>query len=190
MPHSLFFFFFFFLMIRRPPRSTLFPYTTLFRSDRKDARIRLAQSADVEALAGLINIAFRVERPFIEGDRINPDGVREYMKKGKFLIAEDSAGLAGCVYVEVRGDRGYVGLLGVEPRRQGTGLGRKIMNAAEDFFRTANCAAIDLRIVSARTPLPAFYRHLGYVETGTAALPPDAPVKVPCQFILMSKMLV
>src|SRR2546430_12945188 len=29
---QLFFFFFFFLMIRRPPRSTLFPYTTLFRS--------------------------------------------------------------------------------------------------------------------------------------------------------------
>src|SRR2546423_13179368 len=27
--------FFFFLMIRRPPRSTLFPYTTLFRSHRK-----------------------------------------------------------------------------------------------------------------------------------------------------------
>src|SRR5438445_12801651 len=27
-------FFFFFLMIRRPPRSTLFPYTTLFRSSR------------------------------------------------------------------------------------------------------------------------------------------------------------
>src|SRR2546425_13212319 len=27
-----FLFFFFFLMIRRPPRSTLFPYTTLFRS--------------------------------------------------------------------------------------------------------------------------------------------------------------
>src|SRR5215510_15723156 len=33
---SLFFFFFiFFLMIRRPPRSTLFPYTTLFRSVRR-----------------------------------------------------------------------------------------------------------------------------------------------------------
>src|SRR5256885_13257052 len=30
----LFIFFFFFLMIRRPPRSTLFPYTTLFRSAR------------------------------------------------------------------------------------------------------------------------------------------------------------
>src|SRR2546430_8788313 len=35
MYHSIpVFFFFFFLMIRRPPRSTLFPYTTLFRSDR------------------------------------------------------------------------------------------------------------------------------------------------------------
>src|SRR2546422_7746094 len=30
--HILLYFFFFFLMIRRPPRSTLFPYTTLFRS--------------------------------------------------------------------------------------------------------------------------------------------------------------
>src|ERR1043165_8391912 len=29
----------FFLMIRRPPRSTLFPYTTLFRSQHGDARI-------------------------------------------------------------------------------------------------------------------------------------------------------
>src|SRR5215213_9155375 len=34
----LFSFFFFFLMIRRPPRSTLFPYTTLFRP--RDARAR------------------------------------------------------------------------------------------------------------------------------------------------------
>src|SRR5690348_18402760 len=31
-PSHIPFFFFFFLMIRRPPRSTLFPYTTLFRS--------------------------------------------------------------------------------------------------------------------------------------------------------------
>src|SRR5216683_5567571 len=30
-------FFFFFLMIRRPPRSTLFPYTTLFRSHRRQS---------------------------------------------------------------------------------------------------------------------------------------------------------
>src|SRR5215475_14880260 len=33
--------FFFFLMIRRPPRSTLFPYTTLFRSLRAEEILRL-----------------------------------------------------------------------------------------------------------------------------------------------------
>src|SRR2546430_11364775 len=37
---SLRYLFFFFLMIRRPPRSTLFPYTTLFRSCRAAGRTR------------------------------------------------------------------------------------------------------------------------------------------------------
>src|SRR5256886_11584415 len=39
------FFLFFFLMIRQPPSSTLFPYTTLFRSDPADDRLRLADRA-------------------------------------------------------------------------------------------------------------------------------------------------
>jgi len=111
------------------------------------------------------------------------------MAKGKFLVAEDSTSLAGCVYVELRGDRGYLGLLGVDPPRQGTGLGRKLMDAAEHYFREAGCRAIDLRIVSARTPLPAFYGHLGYFEKGTAPFAPDVPVKVPCHYILMSKSI-
>src|SRR5687767_15891244 len=40
-----FVFFFFFLMIRRPPRSTLFPYTTLFRSVIRVADAQLARRA-------------------------------------------------------------------------------------------------------------------------------------------------
>src|SRR2546426_9386698 len=39
-------FFFFFLMIRRPPRSTLFPYTTLFRSIGEDDAKRGARGYD------------------------------------------------------------------------------------------------------------------------------------------------
>jgi GNAT superfamily N-acetyltransferase len=152
-------------------------------------RFRLASSADAEALARLINSAFRVEQPFIEGDRTSPDGVRTYMEKGKFLLAENAAGLAGCVYVELRANRGYLGLLGVDPLQQGTGLGRKLIDAAENYFREAGCVAIELRVISARTPLPAFYRHLGYIETGTAPFAPDVPVKVPCHYILMSKTL-
>lgn len=152
-------------------------------------RIRIAVTADVEPLARLINAAFVVEHPFIEGERIDPAGVREYMEKGKFLVTEEAAGLAGCVYVELRGERGYLGLLGVEPRRQGTGLGRKLMDAAENYFRAAGCRGIDLRIISPRTPLPPFYERMGYMQTGTAPFAADVPAKVPCHYILMSKEL-
>src|SRR2546430_7747760 len=57
------FFFFFFLMIRRPPRSTLFPYTTLFRSVEAFARTRarvhfLGQRADLGPLLGRAEIVW------------------------------------------------------------------------------------------------------------------------------------
>src|SRR3712207_8312242 len=42
----------FFLMIRRPPRSTLFPYTTLFRSERLDPLVRGQQRVDETGAAG------------------------------------------------------------------------------------------------------------------------------------------
>src|SRR5258708_12697434 len=44
---------FFFLMIRRPPRSTLFPYTTLFRSERRDLLARGRQGARPPRRIGL-----------------------------------------------------------------------------------------------------------------------------------------
>src|SRR2546430_17207989 len=50
---AFFFCFFFFLMIRRPPRSTLFPYTTLFRSWR-DLRFAWAAVGVVKSNAILL----------------------------------------------------------------------------------------------------------------------------------------
>src|SRR3712207_9335831 len=44
---------FFFLMIRRPPRSTLFPYTTLFRSSIIDLVMRMQGCSAYEAMAHL-----------------------------------------------------------------------------------------------------------------------------------------
>lgn len=151
--------------------------------------MRTAATQDVETLTRLINAAFVVERFVFEGDRVDARAVETYMKSGKFLLAESEHGLAGCVYLELRGDRGYVGLLSVDPRHQGTGLGRKLMDAAEDYFRVAGCKGIDLRVISQRTPLPAFYRHLGYTETGTAPFAAAAKPKVPGHYILMSKSL-
>src|SRR2546430_14356942 len=49
--------FFFFLMIRRPPRSTLFPYTTLFRSGEDAAPGGVGQRGEgaVQLLRGIFN---------------------------------------------------------------------------------------------------------------------------------------
>lgn len=149
--------------------------------------MRIALPSDVDALTQLINAAFQVEKPFFNEDRVNPQKVRTYMGTGEFLLQEDSDGLAGCVYVEVQKDRGYVGLLSVDPPQQGTGLGRKLMDAAEDYFRAVGCRGVDLRVISPRTPLLAFYGRLGYIETGTAPFSAEVQRKVSGHYILMSK---
>src|SRR5258708_17746839 len=59
--HILCFFFFFFLMIRRPPRSTLFPYTTLFRSAEGLTRVRHPLAARLPTPADLAAINSRSE---------------------------------------------------------------------------------------------------------------------------------
>src|SRR2546429_4904605 len=51
--------FFFFLMIRRPPRSTLFPYTTLFRSPRLAPRVAVSNEVDANLLSHDPEIARR-----------------------------------------------------------------------------------------------------------------------------------
>src|SRR2546426_5014978 len=57
------FLYFFFLMIRRPPRSTLFPYTTLFRSlVRQEHRHARAVPAPVEHLLRLVAGRIEVDR--------------------------------------------------------------------------------------------------------------------------------
>jgi len=152
--------------------------------------IRDATESDVEAVVRLINTAFLVELFFIERDRTDPEMVRSLMKKGKFLLAEDGTSLAGCVYVELRGGRGYLGMLSVDPARQKMGLGRQLMAAAEIYFREAGCAHSDLMIVNVRTDLLTMYRGFGYVETGTAPYENRFPTKIPVHFIAMSKPLV
>ncbi|MFY9728975.1 MAG: GNAT family N-acetyltransferase [Candidatus Acidiferrales bacterium] len=152
-------------------------------------KTRFAADADAEAISTLVNAAFKVERFFIDGDRIVPEKVREMIRRGKFMLAEDGGAMVACVYVELRGQRAYFGLLGVDPSRQCQGLGRKMVEEAEDYARAAGCEFMDLRIVNLRTELPPFYRRLGYVETGTEPFAADAAPSQPCHFIKMSKPL-
>jgi ribosomal protein S18 acetylase RimI-like enzyme len=152
-------------------------------------RVRLADPADTDALVGLINEAFAVEKIVIEGDRIDSEKVRALFENGNFLLLFEAEELLGCVYVEVKGKRGYLGLLGVRPNRQKSGLGRGLTAAAEDYFRSAGCEGVDLRIVSVRAELPPFYKRLGYKETGIAPIPESIALKIPSHFIIMSKEL-
>jgi len=154
-----------------------------------EVSFREAEPVEADALTGLINRAFAVERFFIDGDRISPEKVREMFGTGNFLVAEDGNELVGCVYVERRGERGYLGLLSTDPARQRSGLGSRLMAAAEDHARKAGCHMMDLRVVNLRRELPGFYRRLGYAETGTEPFPPDAKPKLPCHLVTMSKPL-
>ena len=151
--------------------------------------LRIAEVADAAAIARLINSAFQVERFFLDSDRVTVEEVRDRLRTGEFLLAEAENALAGCVYVEVRGEKAYIGLLSVNPARQRLGLGAYLMQEAENHCRQKGCGVADLLIVNLREELPRFYRRLGYVESGTAPFPAGVRTKMPCHFICMTKPL-
>ena len=155
--------------------------------------LRLATTADVPALARLINSAYRVEAFFLRGDRISePDVLARIEAPGAdFLVIDGSTAgrLEGTVYVEIRGDRGYFGLLSVDPHAQGTGLGRVLVEAAESHCRAAACRALDIDVVNLRTELPPFYAKFGFHPVGETPFPRPAKLRQPVHLVLMSKPL-
>ncbi len=151
---------------------------------------RRASERDASAIAELTNAAYVVEQFFIDGDRTTVAEVAELMSRGHFLVIDADAGrLAGSVHVRIDGDRGYFGLLAVDPARHGQGLGRRLVAAAEATCAAAGCSFMDLRVVNLRSELPPWYRSLGYEECGTEPFPEEAGPKLPCHFIRMSKPL-
>lgn len=152
---------------------------------------RSATAADRLHLIPLINSAFSIES-FIDGTRTNEEQLASMMEKGTVFVAEDNSGrLLGSVYTELRGSRGYLGMLAVDPAHQGSGLGRRLLSAAEDRFCAQGCEAIDITVLSLRTELPPIYRRFGFVETGIESFHPHAPLKdgADCHCIVMSKKL-
>jgi N-acetylglutamate synthase-like GNAT family acetyltransferase len=154
-------------------------------------RIRIATAHDIAAMIPIVNAAFAVET-FIDGTRTDEERMAGMMRTGEFLLAENASGhIVGCVYTEIRGDRGYFGMLAVDPSRQGIGLGKVIVEAAENHCRSRGCVAMDICVLSLRTDLPPFYRKLGYSETGTEEFAPSRPLNgcAECHSIIFSKPL-
>jgi len=152
--------------------------------------IRVAEPSDAEQIKAVINAAFRiVEEFFFDGNRITLEEVQRSFTTGAFLVAESEGAFAGCVYVEPRGERAYLGLLSVDPARQQSGVGSRLMTAGEEYCRERGARFMDILIVNLRTDLPAYYRRRGYAENGTTPFPEDVPTKQACHFINMSKPL-
>ena len=152
-------------------------------------QVRDATAADAEAVADVVNRAFLVERFFVDGDRTNPAEISGLLEKGTFLLAEAEERLVACVFVELRGERGYFGMLSVDPSRQGEGLGRLLVDAAEDRCRSRGCQVMEIHVVDVREELPPFYRRLGYVEAGEEPFTEHERTRIPARFIVMTKPL-
>lgn len=140
----------------------------------------------------LVNKAFAVET-FFDGPRTDEAEMAKRLVSGTFLIAKDivTDRTIALVYVEVEGERGYFGMLSVDRARQGAGLGRLMIEAAEEHCRKAGCTHVDINVLSLRTELPPFYRKFGYVETGAEELHAVHGLKngLKCHVIVMSKAL-
>src|SRR6185436_9022791 len=104
-----------------------------------------AAPADAAGITQVINAAFRIaEEFFIDGRRISQEEVEQLLAKGTFLVAEADDKLNGCVYVELRGERSYLGLLSVDPSCQKSGLGSILMHEAENYCREHGSRFMDI----------------------------------------------
>jgi GNAT superfamily N-acetyltransferase len=151
--------------------------------------VRFGQMQDVDSLVRLVNRAFVAESPYIDGKRVNPDGIRELLYKGKFLLLEENNALLACVYIEPRGVCAHIGLVSVDPARQGAGLGSQVMAAAEEHCRSVGYRDMELRFINHRSELERFYSRLGFSLTGITERPDGTRVKVPFHFVQMAKPL-
>jgi GNAT superfamily N-acetyltransferase len=152
-------------------------------------RMRNAEVSDVDAIVRLVNRAFVAESPYVEGERINADGVHAMWPRGTFLLGEVDGMLTACIFVEGRGERAHLGLVSVEPAQQGKGIGSQLMEAVEAHCRAAGFREMELRFINHRTELDRFYRRMGFAPSGVVEQPGTYRIKVPFHFVQMIKPL-
>jgi ribosomal protein S18 acetylase RimI-like enzyme len=84
-----------------------------------------------------------------------------------FLIYTlEEYGLVGCVNLQHKANRMYVGMLAVSPQMQAYGIGRALLAAAEAYALEQNCKYIEMTVISERTDLIDWYKRRGYINTG------------------------
>ncbi|WP_431015151.1 GNAT family acetyltransferase [Bradyrhizobium pachyrhizi] len=86
------------------------------------------------------------------------------------LVGRDDNAIMATAMVGHDGHRGWVYYVAVDPNRQGTGLGRTIMAAAEDWLRAAGVPKLQLLVRRENAKAGAFYQSLGYDESTSVML--------------------
>lgn len=137
-----------------------------------------ATLTDVPELVVLINSAYRgesskkgwtTEANLISGQRIDDEGLTEQMRDPNAVILKhinEDGLITGCVYLQKRGEKLYLGMLTVSPTLQANGLGRKLLTAAENYTRNINYHTITMTVITTRNELLEWYERRGYAKTG------------------------
>lgn len=80
------------------------------------------------------------------------------------LLGREDEKIVASAMVGHEGHRGWVYYVAVDPDRRGQGLGRTIMNAAENWLRQAGIAKLQLLVRQDNVRASAFYETIGYDE--------------------------
>jgi ribosomal protein S18 acetylase RimI-like enzyme len=168
-------------------------------------QISSATVADIPQMVSLINSAYRGpvarkgwthEADLIEGNkRTDENELKELLgsSNATFLVARENEKITGTVFLEQQGNELYLGMLSVDPHQQDKGIGKKLINASEEFARAQDCDSIVMSVISVRKELIAWYERLGYTDTGKRKpFPENEPFgspKQPLEFIILKKRL-
>ncbi|MDN3584465.1 GNAT family N-acetyltransferase [Mucilaginibacter flavus] len=140
--------------------------------------ITKATLADVPELNILINSAYRgegskkgwtTESDLIDGIRIDEPMLMEYLNNDAITILKyvnDEGKIIGTVYLEVKGDRLYLGMFSVSPTLQNGGVGRALIEEAEVVAKQLGLHIISMTVIRSRTELISWYERRGYTFTG------------------------
>ena len=143
-----------------------------------DIRIAPATRADAAGLKDLLEAAYRGdsarqgwnhEADILDDERIGREELDGLLADPAvtILTARDGAALIGCVAVTRKDESlGYLGMLCVLPTLQSAGLGRRLLDAAEDHGRAIGLATMEMTVIDSRASLIAWYVRRGYAFTG------------------------
>ena len=123
-------------------------------------RIRRFEDADTEAVVGLW-VEAGLTRPW--NDPRADIRRKRAVQPELFVVAEaDDGTLGGAVMAGYDGHRGWIHYLAVSDVQRGTGLGRRLVEHAEEALAELGCAKVQLQVRPDNTGVVAFYERLGY----------------------------